>query len=239
MLSQGPFQACDSDPCYSDGSLASDISRSDVLSATNRMPSSFRGQPNLFNLPKQNSPLAILHSSASNSTSPKVTRCLSCDLWAPWVSTQALPSQRLPNFCRAPGETRLLDVHPSRAPSAFQAAEWWDLTPPAPGLEGGGRGHWEAWHPVLLRTSNTEAPLHNELGRNETLGAQRDRYVNGGNKPTPVWAWELLTPPKDGQGNFLSWRMGVQGWHSASSGQEPACSSATWQMGTEFEREGK
>lgn len=62
---------------------------------------------------------------------------------------------------------------------------------------------------MLLRTSNTEAPLHNELGRNETLGAQCDRYVNGGNKPTPVWAWELLTPPKDGQGDFLSWRMGV------------------------------
>lgn len=83
--------------------------------------------------------------------------------------------------------------------------------------------------------------LHRHSQGQEEQGAagQRGRCVNGGNQPAPAWAWGRLTLPGMVRVTSSPGGWGVQGWHAASSGQEPACSSATRQMGTEFEREGK
>lgn len=198
------------------------------------MPSSFRGQPNLFNLPKQNSPLAILDSSASNSASPRVTPCPSCDLWAPWVSTQAL-KPCLKGFPTSAG--------PREKPGSWMCIHRGHPLHPRPQRAGTRRhprrGHREAWGPVLLRASDTEAPPHSQGQEEQGAAGQRSRCVNGGNQPAPAWAWGRLTLPGMVRVTSSPGGWGVQGWHAASSGQESACSSATRQMGTEFEREGK
>ena len=192
MLFRGPFQACDSDPCYSNGSLASDISRSDVLPATNRMPSSFGGQPNLFKLPKQNSPLAILDSSAG------VTPCPSCDLWAPWVSTQALKPCLLKGFPTS--------AEPREKPGSWMCIHWGHPLHPRP-QPAGTRGHPRRGH---REAPDTEAPPQSEPGGTRCWGPAR-----------PLCEWRKAAgsslglgtpnPPGDGQGDFLSWRMGRAG----------------------------
>lgn len=170
------------------------------------MPSSFRGQPNLFNLPKQNSPLAILDSSASNSASPRVTPCPSCDLWAPWVSTQAL-KPCLKGFPTSAG--------PREKPGSWMCIHRGHPLHPRPQRAGTRRhprrGHREAWGPVLLQASDTEAPPA-QPGPGGARCRGPARSLCEWRKPAgSSLGLGTPNPPGDGQGDFLSWRMGRAG----------------------------
>lgn len=98
--------------------------------------------------------------------------------------------------------------------------------------------------PEATRAGGTGKPQTQKLHRSQSqeergAGGQRGRCVNGGKQPAPAWAWGRLTLPGMVRVTSSPGGWGVQGWHAASSGQEPACSSATRQMGTELEREGE
>lgn len=119
---------------------------------TNRMPFSLRRQPNLFNLPKQNSPLAISDSSVSDSVPPRFSSCLSCDLCVLQVLTQTLKAWLLKGFptspaCRAQGNQSPKRNQPPGCPSHprdLRATLSWDLktqAPPGPKRVGGAGRH--------------------------------------------------------------------------------------------------
>lgn len=155
------------------------------------MPLSLRRQPNFLNLSKPTSPLVILDSSASDSVSPRLSWCLSCDLCVLWVLTlESGLKPSSPGFSWASQLSLLARPRGSQnqAPgSAFhqgypldlRATAWWDLTTQAtPGPKASAGSIMTL--PPAANPSNTEVSLHwsQKLGRDAEFAAQTSHDVN-------------------------------------------------------------